>query len=79
MDLLIRFIYLFFKCYNKIFFFNLQALVGQSLGKTRIPIKLDSILYKAIVAHSSSDEISIINEWYQKRVDNSYELKPDSG
>lgn len=41
-----------------------QTLIGNSLGKLHIPIRLDEDVFKAIQKYSSNN-VDLLNEWYQ--------------
>lgn len=55
----------------------LQALLGDNLGKTKIPTKLDAEVFNALMEHASSENRTILNDWYSNTKTNDYELRQD--
>ncbi|XP_037046627.1 uncharacterized protein LOC119081650 [Bradysia coprophila] len=56
------------------------ALVGDNVGKTKIPTKLDAEVFNALLEHASSENKTIFNDWYTKTSNpntNDYELRQD--
>lgn len=43
---------------------NTQTLIGNSLGKLHIPIRIDEDVFKAIQKYSTTN-VDLLSEWYQ--------------
>lgn len=55
-----------------------QALIGDSVGKTKIPTKLDLDVFNALLEHASSEHRTILKDWYTSNTKtNDYTLRQD--
>lgn len=62
---------------NKHQMHHAQTLIGNSLGKLHIPIRIDEDVFKAIQKYSSTN-VDLLNEWYQYNAEgHTYTLRSD--